>query len=40
MSVIGVWIDPGDTVLARSPCLAYSTASVRVIARTAPLDAA
>ena len=37
--VIGVSMEPGDTVLARMPRLAYSTARTRVKASTPPLDA-
>ena len=36
---MGVAISPGHTQLARSPARPYSTARVRVIASTAPLDA-
>ena len=38
--VMGVSIEPGHTALTRRPCLAYSTASVRVRASTPPFDAA
>src|SRR5262245_12639964 len=36
---MGVAISPGHTEFARRPWRAYSTASVRVIASTAPLEA-
>ena len=37
--VIGVVIEPGQTAFARSPCLPYSMAKVRVRASTPPFEA-